>query len=257
VVAYDKKGHCRIWQFSDMHLFADGSQELYGVNCNDSFQRVLTKALSLSEQADFCLLTGDLAQDETEAAYQRLLGYLDRLAMRSYCLPGNHDADEVMRRVLSTDKVSCNGYVLYGRWLLILLDTTISGSNAGHLSEAEFRRADGLVKKHADKHVLLVMHHPPLVTKMAWLDNGVTLDNPECVHHLVAGYSNIRGVVWGHVHHEFQETRDDVLWLACPSTMAQFKPNVVEFELDDFMPGFRCIELWDDGAIETHVIRLV
>jgi Icc protein len=254
--AATKDNHFRIWQFSDTHLYADATQSLYGVNCELALQQVLALAKSLQDPADVCLLTGDLVQDGSEDGYLRLLNYFEDLGVRSYCLSGNHDKTDVMRRVLSAQSVNCDDHFLYQQWLVVLLDTTLDGSNAGHLSDSECRRLEALLHQYPDRYVLLAMHHPPLPTKMAWLDNGVTLDNPELVQRWIHAYPNIRGLVWGHAHQAFLDRRDGVLWAGCPSTMAQFRPGVATFELDDVMAGFRYIDLWDDGSIESGVVRI-
>jgi Icc protein len=257
VVSGHKSDRFRIWQFSDIHLYADAAQKLYGVNCDASLQAVLSLAQSTATTAEFCLLTGDLVQDGSAAAYRRLLGYFENLSVPAYCLPGNHDTLDLMRRILSSTRVGCQDHILYRRWLVVLLDTTINGSNAGYLSVMESQRLEALIQQYPDRHVLLAMHHPPLPTTMQWLERGVTLENPEQVHQLVANHSCIRGVVWGHAHQAFQEMRADVLWAGCPSTMAQFKPGVDEFELDSVLAGFRYIDLLDDGSIESGVMRVV
>jgi len=246
----------RIWQFSDTHLFADETAKLYAVNCDDSLQRVIAEALSEGGCADICLFSGDLVHDESEHGYRRLLTYIERLSLPTYCMPGNHDDFYVMQRTLSTRNVSCDEHILIRQWLIILVDTTVDGSNAGHLSGLEYERINNLLQQYPDKHVLLAMHHPPLPTNMAWLDNGVTLDNSERVLSLVAEHPQIRVVIWGHAHQEFQERRDGVLWAGCPSTNAQFRPGVTDFELDNVQPGFRTLDLWDDGRVDSAVIRL-
>jgi len=256
-MAVNQKKDCfRIWQFSDIHLYADSARELYGVNCDASLKQILSTALSMEDRADICLLTGDLVQDGSETGYQRLLNYIESLAVCSYCLPGNHDDVYMMQRTLSTGNVSCPGHLLYRQWLIILVDTTLDSSNAGHLSGAEYRRINDLLQQYTDEHVLLAMHHPPLPTNMAWLDNGVTMDNPARLHTLVAEHPRIRAVIWGHAHQEFLQLQDGVLWAGCPSTNAQFRPGVTDFELDNVPPGFRTFELWDDGRVDSDVIRL-
>jgi Icc protein len=161
-----------------------------------------------------------------------------------------------MQRILCSENISCENHVVHQQWLVMLLDTTLNNSNAGHLSESECQRLDIVMRQYPDKHVLLAMHHPPLPMAMAWLDNGVTLDNPERVQQLVTRHPRIRGVIWGHAHREYFEMCNDVVWAGCPSTMAQFRPGVDVFELDNAMPGFRYLDLADDGSIASAVIRV-
>jgi len=246
----------RIWQFSDTHLFADSNATLYGVNSDDLFRRIITAATKKGGDAMLSLFTGDLVHDGSVAGYQRLLDIIEMLGVNAHCLPGNHDSSDIMHAILSGPRVSCGAHVLYKNWLIILVDTTLSGENAGQLSATEVSRIESLIAINKRAYVLLAMHHPPVKTSMEWLDKDVTLTNPDAVDLLADKYPAIRGVVWGHAHQEYERYRDGVLWAGCPSTMAQFKPGVVEFELDTVAPGFRTLDLYPDGNIQTQVIRL-
>jgi Icc protein len=44
--------------------------------------------------------------------------------------------------------------------------------------------------------------------------------------------------------------------MTTPSTCVQFKPNSKDFALDTVSPGWRTLELFKDGSIETKVERL-
>ena len=44
--------------------------------------------------------------------------------------------------------------------------------------------------------------------------------------------------------------------LTTPSTCFQFKPQTESFSLDDQSPGYRWINLYDDGSIKTEVARI-
>lgn len=246
----------RIWQFSDTHLFSDEAGELYGINCLASLRRVFVLAMTKGGSAELAIFTGDLVHDGSVEAYQRLATEIETLGVTAYCLPGNHDDPTVMRSVLSTANVRCDSHIIAGAWSIVMLDTTVTGSDSGRLGERELNRLVSLLEHHPEKHTLLALHHPPLPTRMDWLDRDVTLDNPERLQEIVKAYSNIRGVIWGHAHQASIELRDGCTWAACPSTMAQFKPDVAEFSLDALQPGFRWLDLYPDGKIETDIIRL-
>jgi Icc protein len=44
--------------------------------------------------------------------------------------------------------------------------------------------------------------------------------------------------------------------LATPSTCVQFKPHCSNFTLDTISPGWRTLELFADGTLQTQVCRL-
>jgi len=254
--AESKPAVLRLWQFSDTHLFAAAATQLYDINSLATLRQVFALATSNDSKADLAIFTGDLVHDGSAEGYRRLLTEIEGLGVPAYCLSGNHDDPVVMRSILATDKVYCTTSVDMGDWLIILLDSTVPGHESGYLSESELARVDSLLNQYPNKHVLLALHHPPLPTTMTWLDQGVTLNNPERLHEIVGNYSSIRGVIWGHAHQASYQINEGFVWAGCPSTMAQFKPGVVKFTLDTVRPGFRYLDLYADGTIDTDVIRV-
>ena len=85
-----------------------------------------------------------------------------------------------------------------------------------------------------------------------WLD-GVGLRNGNQLMEIVTATSNVRAVVWGHVHQASDRRRDGVRLISTPSTCSQFLPNSDAFALDSRPPGYRWIDLYADGTIETEV----
>ena len=64
----------RILQITDTHLFAEKHETLLGVNTWDSYQSVLDAIHAESPEYDLIVATGDLAQDQSAAAYQHFAG---------------------------------------------------------------------------------------------------------------------------------------------------------------------------------------
>jgi Icc protein len=50
--------------------------------------------------------------------------------------------------------------------------------------------------------------------------------------------------------------RGAVRYLCTPSTCMQFKPRDPGFVVDDRPPGYRVVDLLDDGGIATEVVWL-
>ena len=66
----------------------------------------------------------------------------------------------------------------------------------------------------------------------------------------------MRGVLWGHIHQEVDQLRNNVRLLASPSTCVQFAPNNKDFKLDRLSPGYRWLQLHADGRVETALERV-
>ena len=50
--------------------------------------------------------------------------------------------------------------------------------------------------------------------------------------------------------------RGGVRLMCTPATSMQFVPRITEFAVDDRPPGYRVIDLHDDGSIATEVVWL-
>jgi Icc protein len=248
-------GALRILQISDAHLYGDSSQRLAGMNTDESLRGVLEMAQASLSPVDLILATGDLVHDSSPEGYQRLKNLLKTLATPVYFLPGNHDNIEVMNANLQDASISMPAAAEHGPWLIIMLDSSLLDAERGHLAASELEKLDANLQQHPDKHVLISLHHQPMPSGCAWLDK-MALDNPEAFYSVIDRYSNIRCVLWGHIHQTFQAERNGVLMLSAPSTCIQFTPNNDKFEIDPIPPGFRWLNLLPDGSIETGVEHL-
>ena len=243
----------RILQFTDTHLAADADKTYYGVNTDESLRRVIHYANTHYPHTDLSLVTGDLVHDDTEAGYERLKNHFKSLKSLVLYLPGNHDLPALMKKALIGDVRVTRSNVIKG-WQIILLDSTMPGEVGGHLHQDELDALGQCLRKHPEHHALICLHHPPFPTGSYWLDNGLILDNPEDLFAVLDQHEQVRCVLWGHMHQEFRSVRNGVHYLATPSTMIQFKPNSHGFAVDDKPPGFRWLDLYSDGRIETGVV---
>ncbi|NNF50963.1 MAG: 3',5'-cyclic-AMP phosphodiesterase [Gammaproteobacteria bacterium] len=242
----------RLVQFTDPHLFADRRGEMRGVNTYDSLNKVLDAARRDHWTPDAVLVTGDIAQDESRAGYRVFRELFDPLSLPVLCLPGNHDDPKFMREELK-DPFIVTRDVMFDSWCLPLLSTYVRGTAAGEISRDSLKRLAAALSANEEKHVLICLHHQPVPVGSKWLD-GVGLRNPEDLFSVIDKFENVRGILWGHVHQEFDAERKGVRLMASPSTCRQFLPDSDQFALDDGPPGYRWLRLGPDGKIETGVV---
>jgi 3',5'-cyclic-AMP phosphodiesterase len=86
--------------------------------------------------------------------------------------------------------------------------------------------------------------------------DSIGLRNPEALFAVLDRFPQVRAVLWGHVHQEYDQLRNGVRLLASPSTCIQFAPDSVEFKVDSTAPGYRWLRLHADGRLETGVSRV-
>jgi Icc protein len=243
----------KVLQITDTHLHATADSRMRGVNTYDTFMSVLARSqTSRYWPADAILVTGDIVQDESRAGYERFRAEMRRLGPPVFCIPGNHDDPKLMDELLNTPPFKVGGDVRMGAWSFILLNTFLTGEDAGGLGEKRLHALSAALKEHSSQHVTVCMHHQPLPMGSAWLD-GVGLRDAQQFLRVIDAHDNVRCVVWGHVHQASDRMRGKVRYLSTPSTCSQFLPSSDFFALDNRRAGLRWIELHPDGSIETAV----
>ena len=250
-------GTLRLVQLTDLHLLGDPGARLRGVDTEATLRRVLDAARGDCARADLLLLTGDLAERGEPAAYARLRRHLVGLVAdeRVLALPGNHDDPAAMAAALAATGEARVAVRQLGDWELLLLDSSLPGRSEGHLDAGQLDWLDARLTRAADRHALVVLHHPPLAIGSAWLD-AIALDNGPALLGLLDAHANVRGVLFGHVHQAFERRRRGVRHFATPSTCVQFVPRRRQVEIDARQPGWRTLELATDGRIRTRVHRV-
>ena len=73
---------------------------------------------------------------------------------------------------------------------------------------------------------------------------------------MLSPFKNVKAIMDGHIHQAVDDMWFDYRVMATPSTCIQFKPDSNHFSLDTLQPGWREIELYNDGHIETRVKRI-
>lgn len=245
----------RIVQLTDTHLFADGEREMLGMATARSLQTVLKAVAALSPLPDRILLTGDLSQDETPQSYERLAELLEPLDVPTYSIPGNHDIPAMMQAILRVAPWSSDRFFQTGGWAVILLDSTAPGMVAGMLSAEQLHTLEWHLSQQADCPTLVALHHPPVAIASPWMDR-IGLQNASDFLAIIDRHPQVKIVLFGHIHQEFEGERHGVRYLGTPSTCVQFQPRALEMALDHLSPGFRLLTLHPDGGFETTVHRV-
>lgn len=243
-------------QLTDSHLFGEPDVAMLGVNTDASLRAVLRQIEADGKHPDLLLATGDLSQDGEAAAYRRfaaILGESDALAgAQIRCLPGNHDQPAVMRQELAQWSTPVSDV---GAWRVVTLDTTVPGSNAGHLPDEQLDMLEAALDAAPGRHTLVAMHHNPMQIESHWHDS-MMIDNPQALFKRLTRWPQVRVLLWGHVHHEFDRRRHNLRMLATPSTCFQFSIRDGKHVVDNMAPGYRWIKLYQDGSMATGVRRV-
>lgn len=248
-------GSLKVLQITDTHLYASDKGALLGLATLPTFNQVLTQAIAEVGQPDLILATGDIVHDASPEGYQTASKIFSQLGCPVYCIPGNHDIPDIMHEHIASDQVSTPKSIRKGAWLIVMLDSTILDGDGGRFSQEELQILAQYLEENADAHIMICMHHQPVPVGSEWMDT-MLIENADEFFAIIDKYSNVRCLLWGHIHQTFDQVRNNVRLLATPSTCIQFIPGQDEFGVDEEAPGYRWLTLMPDGAIDTGVKRL-
>lgn len=238
-------------QLTDAHLFADPAGSMLGLNTRDSLRHVVDQVRREQPQVDLLLCTGDLSQDASVESYAAFRELTAMLAAPARWLPGNHDEAQVMAEI-APELVQAVTDI--GAWRVVMLDSAVVGATFGLLADDQLAMLDQALSSAGARHCLLCCHHQPVDIGCAWMA-PIGLRNADALLQRVRAYPQVRAVLWGHVHQEWDQLRDGVRYLATPSTCIQFAPDSEDFKVSEEQPGYRWLRLHDDGRVETGVER--
>ena len=244
----------RLIQLSDTHLMKDPGGKLVGIDTDQSFAAVC-RLIGQQPAIDALLLTGDLAGDEAESAYTRLRERLATLGVPSFWLPGNHDAASRENTIFDEH---FKRHIRFPHWDILMLNTQRLGDVAGCLAEAELisLRAAVARSRSTQRPLLVATHHPLAPVGCRWLDDQVVRNGAEALA-ILAPLRERAIVISGHVHQDVAQVHAGVRCYTVPSTCVQFAPGSQQFQVDDQPPGCRLLEMYEDGRLETQILRVI
>ncbi|SBW24942.1 metallophosphoesterase [Candidatus Protofrankia californiensis] len=193
-------------QLSDTHIVPDG-ELLYGrvdthANLESAAHAVADSGIAVAG----LVLTGDLTDSGSAAAYRRLRKVVEPLARRldapAIYAMGNHDERAAFRSELlsvaepTTDP--CDSVHWISGLRIVVLDSTTPGHESGYLTDSQLAWLRDELARPAPEGTVLVLHHPPIPSPMLFVEM-MTLREPDRLARVVAG-SDVRIILSGHAH---------------------------------------------------------
>ncbi|MBK1695266.1 3',5'-cyclic-AMP phosphodiesterase [Chromatium weissei] len=243
----------RVLQLSDPHLFANADGHLLGITTRASFDAVL--ALAIATPAAALILTGDLVHDDSAVGYAALHARLSTVNCPTHCLAGNHDHSELLQAHFGIAAIAPIQQVWLPPWKLLLLNSQVTGRNHGSFQRKQLAELKQQLTKDSAP-TLIFLHHQPLPIHSRWLDT-LAVENGAELLQLCDQHSQVKAVIFGHIHQEFAARRGGYQLLGAPSTCVQFLPESDDFAVDEQrQPGYRELLLNANGTLTTRVVRL-
>lgn len=245
------KNIIRIAQISDCHVAADPDASYRGQNADENLAGVVQTVKQW--EPGFVLVTGDVSEDGSRESYERTSSLLAQIGAPVLALPGNHDDPVLMSRYFPAGPWRGPYVSEAGDWQLVLLDSTVSGQVSGSFTDQTLQQLRQLLNVSEKPFRLVALHHQPVPVGAPWIDR-YGLESPQQFFKTVDDTPGVRCITWGHVHQDFRLNRKGCLLLGAPSSVANSLPGTEHFSLDPAGPSCRCLELTEDGAVETGIL---
>ena len=219
----------------------------------------------LTPRPDLVVISGDLVDSPSKAAYHHLTQLLTPLELPFAAIPGNHDDRDLMRAALRQPYASPRGALHSVREVggvdVVLIDSVTPRENYGTLDADGLAWLERVLSASATRPALLFLHHPPFATGIAHMDVQ-NLRNAGDLAALMRRHRRARLVAAGHVHRATSTNFAGIAATICPA------PNhAVALDLDARLPPSFTVEppafhlhVWaagnDFGAVVTHWVPI-
>jgi 3',5'-cyclic AMP phosphodiesterase CpdA len=250
-------------QISDLHITHPGKRLSGRVDTAQFLARAVTQLNALHPAPDAVLITGDLVDGGSAEDYAHLRQLLAPLQMPFYVIAGNHDERENMRHAFSDQAyIPRSGFLHYAiedyPVRILALDSNVPGSPHGTLDEAQLIWLAARLREEPMKPTLILVHHPPFSTGIAFMDSVRLFEGCEEFAAIVAKHPQVERVLCGHVHRAIETRWHGTLVMTAPATCHQIAlllaPDAREgFTLEP--PSYR-LHLWDGRQLVTHTAAI-
>ena len=205
-----------IAQITDTHIKPRG-RLAYGnvLDSSSCLKNVVKHCNEFNPTIDLVFVTGDLTDSGKLEEYEEFNKILIDLKIPWFVIPGNHDNKQILmnffdeHEYLPRNEKFCNYVIDKYPFVLIGLDTTVSGENYGEFCNERLRWLDINLKCYSNKPTLLFMHHPPFVTGIDGMDNQ-NLKNSSRFFEILRSYPQVKHIACGHVHRATETVIDGV-----------------------------------------------
>ncbi len=187
---------------TDLHVVPAGGR-LYGLDPNERLALAVADINAHHSDAEFVLVTGDLAHHGDPAAYAAVKHGLSGLMPPVRLMIGNHDDRAEFLQAFGERGFETGGFVQYafdtpvGRF--ICLDTKRSGTHAGELCGARLDFLKRELEAANGRRVFIGMHHPPVRLGLPGMD-AIPLLDEEPFWAVLSRHAPVAHIFCGHAH---------------------------------------------------------
>jgi 3',5'-cyclic-AMP phosphodiesterase len=245
-------------QLSDLHL-REGDEGLGPARRLEHAVRLVNE---LAPRPVAVLLSGDLADTPSAAAYEQAHELLAPLGLPLHAIPGNHDDRDLLRARFGPRPAPPGSPVNLaaecGPLRLVGCDSTHPGHEGGVLGGEQLAWLERTLEQQANAPTLLALHHPPVLTGVRSMDAiALDADDSHALEDLLARFPQVQAITCGHVHTTMVTVFAERPLLICPSTNSAVQLDLrarddLPFKVSQQPLGFAVHTLVDDRLV-CHV----
>ena len=192
----------RFIHLTDTHLTA-ADRPLYGIVPSERLRIAVEDINTRFSDAEFLIVTGDLAHRGEPDAYRMLGQLLNDLKIPVHLGIGNHDRRADFRKQFATTPTDPQGFVQYAvdhaGYKFIMLDTIDEGSASGALGAERLSWLKNTLAASPRNGAFLFLHHAPVRLGIPDLDDIGLRDTSE-FGDIIETAGTVKHMFFGHVH---------------------------------------------------------
>jgi 3',5'-cyclic-AMP phosphodiesterase len=253
----DERSPATLVQLSDLHLRAGEGDDGPAAR----LRRAVRRVAALRPQPSAVLLSGDVADTPSSAAYEQAHELLAPLGLPVHAIPGNHDDRDLLRARFGPTPAPAGAPVRFavscGGLRVVCCDSTLLGADGGAFDAEQRCWLERTLGEQPATPTLLALHHPPVLTGVAVMD-AIALAAPDRValEALLGGHPQVRAITCGHVHTAMTSSFAGRPLLICPSTNSGLRLDLsaredISFSTSEQPLGF-AVHVLVDGRVLSY-----
>lgn len=232
------------------------------------FRMAIDHLLDQNVQPDVLILTGDVADKGRPDSYERIKVLLDRCNFPVHLMTGNHDnRDNLLAAFPDCPTIEAPSGKRYAQYAIefdglrvVCLDTLQHGRHGGAFCDTRATWLAEQLAEHPDTPTMIVMHHPPVVAGIDWMDPRPNEAWLQRFGAAITGHEQIIGIACGHLHRPVVSSFGAIPVMVTPAVAPAVSLDLrpVDFHKEDGRgivdaepPGY-ALHRWKNGQLVTH-----
>ncbi len=257
-----------IAQMTDIHIGFEPEARPEELN-RTRFRAVLDRLAKQPNPIDLLLLTGDITDRGDRESFEKTAELLGELDMPVKALVGNHDTREELLNAFPDTATTADGFIqsafVQEGLLVIMLDTLEPGRHGGAFCESRAAWLADTLAANPDVPVVIFMHHPPVISGIAWMDPDPADKWLKRLCEAVSGHeARIMAIHCGHLHRQLSARFCGIPVSVTPSVaplvsmdmrpISSSKPDARALITTE--PPTYALHRWEDGHFASHYERV-